>query len=156
MRFQASEEEPDNGLVKTVSSPIRLLLQLLLQLSGEADCRLCSLHRGHLLSRDTIRRGLYAYGISIYPIFLFVKPRIILAGYFLLDCACPACYNLRYKEVDEMSDKQQKVVANIAKIAGNLPDDARERILVFAQGVSAGASLRDDRKGEENNGEKTK
>lgn len=44
-----------------------------------------------------------------------------------------------------MSDKQQKVVANIAKIAGNLPDDARERILVFAQGVSAGASLRDDR-----------
>lgn len=57
------------------------------------------------------------------------------------------------KEVDEMSDKQQKVVA---KIAGNLPDDARERILVFAQGVSAGASLRDDRKGEENNGEKTK
>ena len=91
--------EPDNGLVKTVSSPIRLLLQLLLQLSGEADCRLCSLHRGHLLSRDTIRRGLYAYGISIYPIFLFVKPRIILAGYFLLDCACPACYNLRYKEV---------------------------------------------------------
>lgn len=60
------------------------------------------------------------------------------------------------KEVDEMSDKQQKVVANIAKIAGNLPDDARERILVFAQGVSAGASLRDDRKGEENNGEKTK
>lgn len=31
--------------------------------------------------------------------FLFVKPRIILAGYFLLDCACPACYNLRYKEV---------------------------------------------------------
>lgn len=44
----------------------------------------------------------------------------------------------------------------IAKIAGNLPDDARERILVFAQGVSAGASLRDDRKGEENNGEKTK
>lgn len=60
---------------------------------------LCSLHRGHLLSRDTIRRGLYAYGISIYPIFLFVKPRIILAGYFLLDCACPACYNLRYKEV---------------------------------------------------------
>lgn len=97
--MQASEEEPDNGLVKTVSSPIRLLLQLLLQLSGEADCRLCSLHRGHLLSRDTIRRGL----ISIYPIFLFVKPRIILyaygAGYFLLDCACPACYNLRYKEV---------------------------------------------------------
>lgn len=60
------------------------------------------------------------------------------------------------KEVDERSDKQQKVVANIAKIAGNLPDDARERILVFAQGVSAGASLRDDRKGEENNGEKTK
>lgn len=52
-----------------------------------------------------------------------------------------------------MSDKQQKVVA---KIAGNLPDDARERILVFAPGVSAGASLRDDRKGEENNGEKTK
>ena len=92
-------EDLDNGLVKTVSSPIRLLLQLLLQLSGEADCRLCSLHRGHLLSRDTIRRGLYAYGISIYPIFLFVKPRIILAGYFLLDCACPACYNLRYKEV---------------------------------------------------------
>ena len=92
-------EIPGLGLVKTVSSPIRLLLQLLLQLSGEADCRLCSLHRGHLLSRDTIRRGLYAYGISIYPIFLFVKPRIILAGYFLLDCACPACYNLRYKEV---------------------------------------------------------
>lgn len=55
-----------------------------------------------------------------------------------------------------MSDKQQKVVANIAKIAGNLPDDARERILVFAQGVSAGASLRDDRNGEENSGEKTK
>lgn len=74
MRFQASEEEPDNGLVKTVSSPIRLLLQLLLQLSGEADCRLCSLHRGHLLSRDTIRRGLYAYGISIYPIFLVHAP----------------------------------------------------------------------------------
>lgn len=64
------------------------------------------------------------------------------------------------KEVERMGAKEREstanVVANIAKIATNLPDDARERLLVFAQGVNAGASLRGDRKGKKNNGEKTK
>ena len=30
---------------------------------------------------------------------MMMQMYFILAGYFLLDSACPACYNLRYKEV---------------------------------------------------------
>lgn len=64
-------------------------------------------HPGHFRRQPPLelRSGTSHYvceilrNLCVYWFFYFVKPRIILAGYFLLDCACPACYNLRYKEV---------------------------------------------------------